>query len=58
MGEGGQRVQISSYKINEPCRCNAQQVTRVNTAVYMKVAKKVNLKKFSFQEKKISNYVW
>lgn len=36
MGEGGQKVQISSYKMNTSQRCNVQHGDRIsNTVLYI-----------------------
>ena len=33
VGEGGQEIQISVYKVNKPWECNVQMVTTVNNIV-------------------------
>ena len=52
MGEGGQKVQTSRYQINKCWRCDAQHSDLVNNIVYLKVAKRINLKS-SHHKKKI-----
>lgn len=41
MGEGGQKVQTSSYKMSEFQACMA---TTVNNIVYLKVAERLDIK--------------
>lgn len=45
MGKGGQKAQISGYKVNTSWRCNVQHVTLVNTTVLQNLKLlRVNLK--------------
>ena len=46
MGEGGQKVQSSSYKINKSWGCNIQHgnCSYYYCIAYLKVAKRVDLK--------------
>ena len=60
MGEGGQKVQISSYKINKSWGCDVQHGdcnTIIVLIAYLKVAKRVDLKS-SHHKKENCNNVW
>ena len=48
MGEGGQKVQTSSYEINKSQGCNVQHgdYSQQHCTVYLKVAKRMGLKVF------------
>ena len=51
MGEGSQKAQTSSYKINKSWGCNVQHGNYVNNDVYLKVFKRVDLKSAHLKKK-------
>ena len=51
MGKGGQKVQTSSYEMNTSWGCNVQ--CGENSIVYLKVAKKVDLKSLRHKKKNL-----
>ena len=59
MSEGGQKVQISRYKINKSWRCNIQHgdYSLQYRRAYLKDAKRVDLKS-SHHKKKNCSCVW
>ena len=52
MGEGSQKVQTFSYKINKSWNVMCNIMAVVNSTVYLKVVRRVNLKS-SHHKKKI-----
>ena len=56
MGERGEKVQTSSYKINQPWECNVQHgdCSQQQCVVYLKVAKKVNLESSHHKKKNLT----
>ena len=44
LDESGQKVQTSSYKINRSWECTRSMVTAVSNNVYLKDAKRIDLK--------------
>ena len=58
MGDCGQKVQNSSYRMNKCWECNAEQVILIKSTVscYLKVVKGINLE-FPSQEKSC-NCAW
>ena len=52
MGKGGQKVQTSSYEMNTSWGCNVQ--CGENSIVYLKVAKKVDLKSLRHKKKNLT----
>ena len=53
LDERGQKVQTSHYKTNKSWVCNYTMMTIVNNVVYVKVAKRVDLKSSDHKEKKL-----
>ena len=59
MGEDGQRMQTSSYKINEyRCKIHSFGTTANNTIAYLKASKKIGLRSFYHKKKIFRNYAW
>ena len=52
MGKGGQKVQTSIYKIRKSSGCN-EECSGNSWPLYLKAAKRVNLKSSNYKKKKI-----